>query len=161
MKICYTEAIKLIKQLESEKENLIQYEDSYCRISYKEGENKIASDYNYNAMRNDIEALDLRIRTLRYKLAIANCSTIIDDFDISISEGLIMLAQLQNEKAQVESLAEKKQLSRCVTYNGAVEYTECSYDVNTAKADVKIIRDKIAKLQVAIDRANLTNYIEA
>ena len=44
MKICLTEAMKFIKELEQEKQQLTEYEDRYCKVSYREGEPVSASD---------------------------------------------------------------------------------------------------------------------
>ena len=159
MKICNTEAMKRIKELEAQKEMLVDNEDRYCQVSYKEGENKIAGDYDYDDTRKKIDALDDEMRAIRCALSKANCTVKVDGFGVTIGEALVMLAQKQNKKAQLESLTENKQLSRNVTYNGVVEYTECVYDVKRVKDDLKMLRGEISALQMAIDRANLTNYI--
>ena len=52
------------------------------------------------------------------------------------------------------------QKSQRTTYSGKVEITECNYDVVEAGRDYEQVRQTINKLQVAIDRANLTNYVE-
>ena len=143
MKICHTQAMKQIKELEAQKEALIDFEDDNCVLSYKEGEAKTVSSYDYAKTRDEIEKL-----------------VKVDGFNVTLGEALIMLAQMQNKKAQLESLSFKKQKSRSVTYNGVVEYSECVYDVEAVKAELKDLRLRISDLQIAIDRANLTNYIE-
>lgn len=159
MKMCNTEAMKKIKELETQKKMLVDNEDRYCQVSYKEGENKIAGDYDYDDTRMKIDALDDEMRAIRCALSKANCTVIVDGFDVTIGEALVMLAQKQNKKAQLESLTENKQITRNVTYNGVVEYTECVYDVKRVKEDLQVLRAEISALQMAIDRANLTNYI--
>lgn len=160
MKVCHTQAIKMIKELEEQKSRLIMKEDEVCIISYKEGETKIPTDYDYKKMRAEIRALDEKIRKIKTKLALANSTVKVDGFDITIGEALVFLAQLQNERSQVESLSRRRQISRRITANGVLEYTECNYDVNEALNDSQSIRDTISELQIAIDRANLINYIE-
>lgn len=160
MKVCHTQAMKLIKELEEQKRLLIEREDENCVVSYKEGEERLPSGYDYGKMREEIRALDGRVRSLRAALARANCEVRAEPFGITIGEALVMLAQLQAERGQTESLAGRRQVSRRITPNGVVEYTECAYDVARAAEDVKALRGKIAELQMAIDRANLTNYIE-
>ena len=71
-----------------------------------------------------------------------------------------MLAQLQNKRRQLEYLAGMKQLSRRITENGTIEYTEKLFDVKAAAQAAKEVRARIGALQIAIDRANLNNYIE-
>lgn len=160
MLVCHTEVMKMIKELEGQKLLLIRKEDECSTVSYKEGEPKLDTGYNYAEMRDSIEELDTRIRHLRSVLARANCEVYVDKFDITLGEALVMLAQLQSERSQVESLAARRQISRRITMNGVLEFTECVYDTARAEADAKVLRETINDLQMAIDRANLTNYVE-
>ena len=41
-----------------------------------------------------------------------------------------------------------------------IRFTRCNYDVKQVEADAGALRKRISELQIAIDRANLTNYIE-
>ena len=160
MKVCHTQVMKLIKELVEQKRLLIEKEDENSVVSYKEGEERLPSEYDYAQMRAQLRALDDRVRALRGVLAKANCTVTVEPFGITVGEALVMLAQLQAEKVQVESLAGRRQISRRITPNGVVEYTECIYDVAGAGEDAKALREKIGELQMAIDRANLTNYVE-
>lgn len=160
MKICHMEAMKIVKELEQQKINLISDEDTRCAVSYKEGEEKVAMKYNYDETRAKIKEIDDKVRLIKSRLAKSNCSVIVDGFDVTIGEALVLLAQMQNEIQQLEYLAEKEQLTRRITYNGVVEYTECNYDVEKVKAELQAMRTKVGKLQVAIDRANLVTEID-
>ncbi len=84
----------------------------------------------------------------------------VDGFGVTIGEALVMLAQLQSERERTEFLASQKKISRRITQNGVLEYTECLYDPEKAKADSQALRKKISDLQMAIDRTNLNNIIE-
>lgn len=160
MKACHTEVMKIIKELEETKTRLLRKEDETCTVSYKEGEKKLDGNYNYEETRYNIRGIDEKIRRLRSTLAKANCYVLIDNFNITIGEALVMLAQLQGERHQLESLANHMQISRRLTMNGVLEMTECLYDTAKAEADAKACREKISELQMAIDRANLINYVE-
>ena len=160
MKICHTEAMKMVKEYQEQKNALTSKEMDNSIISYKEGEEKIKSEYNYEETRKNIKDLDEKIRKLKNALAIANTKVLIDNFNITIGEALVYLAQLQKEKQELEFLADRQQLTRRITPNGVIEYTECCYDVKTVEEDIKSLRKKIDELQIAIDRANLTNFIE-
>lgn len=160
MKVCHTQAMKMIKEYEEQKKILLNREVRYSMLSYKEGEKKIETDYNYDFVRQEVTRLDESVRKIRVALAKANCTVMVDGFDISIGEALVLLAQLQSKKQYLDNMAVNIQLSRRLTQNGVIEYTECMYDVAKAKQDVSELRKEISDLQVAIDRANLTNYIE-
>lgn len=160
MKVCHTEAMKLIKELEKQKDELIEFEDRNSTVSYKEGETPIDSGYAYETTREQICAIDDRIRAVRTALGRANTEVIAEPFGITIGEAIVLLAQLQNERAQVESLTGRNPLKSEITYNGVIRFTRCNYDVKQAEADAGALRKRISDLQIAIDRANLTNYIE-
>ena len=67
---------------------------------------------------------------------------------------------MQKTPEQLESLSRQRQSSRRITENGTLEYTKGTYDVGKAAADLADVRRGINRIQMAIDRANLTNYIE-
>lgn len=160
MKVCHTEAMKLIKELEKQKDELIEFEDRNSVVSYKEGETPIDSGYAYEKTREEIRAIDDRIRAVRTALGRANTEVIAEPFGITIGEALVLLAQLQGERVQVESLTDRNPLTSEITYNGVIRFTRCNYGVKQAEADAGALRKRISELQIAIDRANLTNYIE-
>lgn len=160
MKICNSEAMKLIKELEEKKKLVVYCEENRSRISYKEGEEKVVTNYDYAATREEIAEIDRKIMKIKHALAAANCSVEVDGFGITVGEALVYLAQLNAEYARLGKLASSEKLSRRITYNGVLEYTECLYDPEEAAAAQRELYSKICKLQVAIDRANLNNFIE-
>ena len=160
MKVCHTKAMKMVKELESRKDFLIKQEGQNCLVSYREGEKKILNDYNYAKTRSEVQEIDTKIRKIKVALAVSNANAFIDDFKISITEGLILLAQLENQKEELEMLSMNRQRSRRLTANGVIEFTECLYDIEQVKKDIEEIHTKIGNLQIAIDRANLNTFIE-
>lgn len=160
MKMCNSEAMKAVKELEQKKKNLLYTENSRSAVSYKEGEKKVTTNYNYAETRKAIAEINGRIRAIKHALAVCNCTAKIDDFDITIGEALVYLAQLNAEYSQLDDLSDRNKLSRRITANGVLEYTECLYDPDEVMKEMEELHAKICKLQVAIDRANLTNYIE-
>ena len=160
MKMCNSEAMKAIKELEEKKSNVIYTEDYRSKVSYKEGEGKVLTKYDYAQTRKAVAEIDEKIRKIKHALAVCNCTAVVDDFNMTIGEALIYLAQLNAEYRQLDGLSENDKLSRRITANGVLEYTECLYDPEKAMKDCEALHSKICKLQVAIDRANLTNYIE-
>ena len=80
---------------------------------------------------------------------------------MTIGECLIYLAQLNSKKQLLSNYASQKQLKRVSsTYSNKVEYTELLYDVDKVKVELLELQRLIARLQMAIDRTNLTNLIE-
>lgn len=160
MKICNSEAMKLIKELETRKSIIVYTEENRSRVSYKEDEVKCVSKYSYEDTRKEIEEIDLQIRKIKHALACANCTVMVDGFDITIGEALVYLAQLNAEYSRLDDLGEYDKLSRRITSNGVLEYTECLYDPDKVIEEQKKLYSIICKLQVAIDKANLTNLID-
>lgn len=160
MKICNMEAMKKIKQLEEEINILQNEERMNCVVSYKEGEKKTAPAYDYAKTRKLINEANDEIRRIKYALQVANTTYKVDNFNISISEALVYLAQLNAEYSRLSLLSNRTKISRRITANGVLEYTECQYDPEKVKEDQKNLYAKINKLQVSIDRANLNCFID-
>ncbi|MDE5602211.1 MAG: hypothetical protein K2J16_06920 [Clostridia bacterium] len=160
MRMCNSEAMKRIKELEDQKQKLIYSERMRSKVSYKEDEEKKPSNYDYELTRSKIADIDCEVRKIKHALAKANCTVMVDDFDMTIGEALVYLAQLNSELARLNELSLEEKLSRRITANGVLEYTECLYSPEKAEKDWHEMRAKIFKLQVAIDRANLNNFIE-
>ena len=160
MRMCHSEAMKTVKELEEKRRNLIYIENNRSRVSYKEGEARGEINYDYYETRKAVAKIDERIRKIKHALAKSNCTVIVDDFGITVCEALVYVAQLNTEYKQLDELSEHNKLSRTITYNGVIEYTECLYDPDEVIKEMEVLKAKISKLQIAIDRANLTNYIE-
>lgn len=84
----------------------------------------------------------------------------LEGFDITIGEGLVLLAQLNVDYSRLSYMARHQQLTRRITPVGIIEYTECLYNVEEVTEAARALKNRISSLQVAIDRANLINTIE-
>lgn len=139
---------------------LIENESQRNRVSYKEGESKVDTGYSYEETRRAIADIDAKIRHIKGVLAFANCTTKLEGFDATIGEGLIMLAQWNAEYDRLCYMARMQQVTRRITPNGTLEYTECLYSVAKVAEEKNELKRKIGALQVAIDRANLVGMVE-
>lgn len=160
MKMCHSEVIKCIKELETKKENILRKERDCRAFRYVDENAKIVPNYSYEKTRSVVDGLDKKIRKLKHALAVANCTVTLPDFDVSIGEGLVLLAQMQAKCRILEEMSLAQQKTQAISYNGKMEVTECNYDVEKVAADYDELRTEIGKLQMAIDRANLTNFLE-
>jgi hypothetical protein len=154
------EAMKEIKNLEEEKMMIIMNERDRRTVSYKEGEKPLDTGYSYVKTREEIARIDGRIREIKAALALANATVRIEEFDVTVGEALVMLAQYTAEYDRLGDMANMQQLTRRITPNGTLEYTKCLFDVKGADSDRRELKRKISALQIAIDRANLTSMIE-
>ena len=160
MKVCHMEAMKEIRILEEQKELLLRNEMERCTVSYKEGEKKVSTGYSFAQTREKVTEIDTRIRKIKSALARANCTVLLEGFDVTIGEGLVMLAQWSREHDRLSDLSYMRQITRRITPNGILEYTECLFDVEDITAKRDDLKRRISALQVAIDRANLMSLIE-
>ena len=160
MKMCHSEVIKFIKELESKKHVLLRQEENDCKYSYQDEDSKIVPNYDYKKTRKAVDALDTKIRHLRHALAVANCTVIVDEFGVTLGEALVMLAQYQNKCELLSEMSSRQQISQRSTYSGKMEITCCNYDVEKVLKEYEELRLVIGRLQVAIDRANLTSFVD-
>lgn len=162
MKKTHTEIIKQIKKLEDEKKSLLQSEEETCTVSYTQGETPIDTGYNYKEIDQRLLDYDKEIRRLKGILARSNATTTVKGFDMSMTEALIYLAQLNAQLARYKTLSERQPLKReSIAYrNSSYEFTKALYDVKEAKEEYQVCFDLISKLQMAIDLTNLTTEVE-
>ena len=163
MKMCCTEIMKNIKDLEKRKSQLVDFERRNDCDTYLSGEKVVSTPYSYEDTKKELSQIDSVIRYLKVSLAKSNIETILDDFNISISEGLIYLSQLNKALYDLQIQASRDELTRKTAYarrDDVVEYTKIKYDLNKAKEVYKKTLQTIYKLQMAIDRSNLLTYID-
>ena len=65
MKICATQIMKIIKNLEKQKEEVILFERRNDVETYLSDEKRITTKYNYNKVKSEIATLDTNTRKLR------------------------------------------------------------------------------------------------
>ncbi len=160
MKMCHSEVIKYIKELENQKTMLLHKEEINSVYVYQTTDSVIVPEYDYETTRKQLDDLDVRIRRLKHILSVANCTVEVEGFGVTIGEALVMLAQYQNKAQTLERMASRQQKIQSSSFAGKMEITECNYDVAQVARDYEKLRLVISKLQVAIDRANLINTVE-
>ncbi len=163
MKICATQIMKIIKNLEKRKEEVILFERRNDVETFLSDEKRIPTKYNYNKVKSEIATLDTKTRKLKTILAKTNIETMLEDFDMSVSEGLIYLSQLSESLNRLKTQVTRDELNRVTPYGSKrdiVEYQSLNYDLSKAKKDYDKLVHEINNLQMSIDRCNLNNYIE-
>ena len=160
MKLCLKEAMKRISLLEQQKRDILSDESSNCMTTYGAGEEKEKVEYDFTDVRTHVAALDSEIRRIKHNLHLANATVRIDEFDMTLGECIIYLAQLNNEKGTLERMARRELKTRKTAYGGGVEWTELNYSREACREQLKKVTEDIVKLQMVIDRSNLTHEIE-
>ncbi len=162
MKETHSEIIKEIKKLTDQRRALLQQEENTCIVTYTQGEKPIDTGYNDKTTDKTLRNLDKEIKRLKGILAKSNALTPIKNFDMTIAEGLVYLAQLNSEISRYQTMAEREPLTRssAAYRNASYEITKALCDIKEAKEAYQETFDLIAKLQMAIDLTNLTTEVD-
>lgn len=163
MKKCNTELMKELKEIQELIEFAKKREEKNCTLTYTEMDSdtpETPTDYDYEFARKEIYDLQKEERRIKNLLAISNATTQVQGFNMTLAEALVYLAQLSQNKVQLSAMANRSKLERTQGYRGYTEYTKALYDIKKAQSDLVEVNREIAKLQMAIDRTNLTNLIE-
>ena len=160
MKLCNAEIMKKIKLLEQDKQEITDQEERVCETTYQSDADKIETGYSFSETRGKVTEIDSEIRKLKHLLNYSNATTKVEDFDMSLGECLVYMAQLNSEKNILDQFMRREPKTRHSTMNGVVQYTIINYDKDECKERQTTVKETIAKLQIAIDRINLTNLID-
>ncbi|MCL1986640.1 MAG: hypothetical protein FWG64_01520 [Firmicutes bacterium] len=160
MKICNTEIMKKIKLLEQQKNEVEAEEMRIYAVTYQTEKDKFDNGYNFASTRKKIDEINAEVRKYKRLLNYSNATTTIAEFDMTLGECLVYMAQLNNQLYTLRRLAQQEPITRRSTVNGVIEYTALNYDIKECQAKLQWVQETIAALQVAIDRTNLTNMIE-
>lgn len=168
MKMTSAIANKLIRQLEEEKDLLINKEQTSYEYLAADGEKPVIPDYDYNAVNAGISELDWKIAKIKHALNLANATAKIDvqGEEMSVDEILIKMAQLNKRKNFFNMLRknpakERVQLRLISSSRTAVpEYRYMNYDIEAAGRDFESVSAKIIAMQLALDKHNQTEEFE-
>jgi hypothetical protein len=160
MKLCNSEIIKKVKDLDEQKYRILSEERNNCTSKYQKESDLIDLGYNFAVTRKNIEEINREIVKFKHALNVANATVNVPEFNITIGECIVYMAQLNSEKRVLEAMSQKSSKSRETTYGGVIEYTITNYDIEECKQKLLEINDIVRKLQISIDRGNLEHTTE-
>lgn len=158
--------MKKLKFIEQEISNIHQNDekDSYVPIienTNKDGHKTLAPAYEviYDFMgnRERIRKLYEEESQIKKVLNEFNQRTLIDGYNLTISEGLVRLGQLKSEVTILTSITRRGKYIQDSYREGIRKAT---YDDKVVKDELRKAQHELSALQVAIDRTNLTVEIE-
>lgn len=163
-----TEAMKRLKRIveeineiheKDEKESSVKTHQvlengQYVNQPYYEG--------TYDLVRNRARIKELFEEERKIKMALAqfNNETKVEDYDCTLAEALVMLAQLKSEIKVLTNMAKRSEYFITETYRDDGPLNKCLYNPNDAKIYLDEARRKYTRLQYLIDKINLTSNIE-
>ena len=124
-------ANKLLRQLNEEKEFLLNQEENSCTYVYAADEEPLIPQYSYPQTEAQLRALDAKI----------------------------VMAQLSQRKQQLDILRKRQPKARNNDHygrSGATEYTCINYDLADVRKAYEAISAEIMEIQMKLDQLNQT-----
>ena len=165
MKTTLGECLKIAKEYEREVQRLIGLRREEAFAYHEKDEEPEPPSHGVVNLTEEIDALNEKIRLLRRTAAQMNLVCRLDYTEkgetITLAEGIVLLGQLLREREQIQPLVAQPERKReVVGFNRQVQYRSITYDPNYVDRYAKEVENKIRRLRTAIDRANVTTYVE-
>jgi hypothetical protein len=160
MKLCNSEIIKKIRDLDEKKQRIITEEKDICTSKYQNESDLVDLGYDFAATRKAIKEINREVIRLKHALNVANLTVVVPEFNMTIGECIVYMAQLNLESRILENMSQTRSKSRETSYGGVVEYTIANYSIDECRQKLDEINEIIRSLQIAIDRVNLNNMVE-
>ena len=164
MKKTPTLLMKELKFLQSEAErlHLEDTERSFAPLNEKM-EFRYDTGYSYEKNREEMNKIYEQELRIRSALAKFNSITKIEGLDLTVAEALVRISQLQKEIKILTVLANRTEYTETSVggYSSNKTVTnKINYDQNKAIADLKKLQQELSRIQIAVDKTNLTTPIE-
>lgn len=157
MKLNSDTANKLIKNLQSEIETLLQAESRDCTYSHTPSESPIIPKYSFAATQDRLEELRGKVAALRHAVNRFNVETRVNGFDLTVDEALGYMSRLNEEKRRLYRLTQIPEVTRTRGYGSKEpDLIHRNFNSDEIQAAYKATCDQLMRIQQAINVANLT-----
>lgn len=157
MKMNSDTASKLIKNLQSEIDMLLQSEKRDCTYSHTPSEAPVIPEYNFADTQKRLEELRGNMAALRHAINRFNIETRIPGFDITVDEALGRMSRLNEDKRRLSRLASIPDVARSREYGSKEpDLVHRNFNSDEVQAAYKETCDQLMRIQQAINVANLT-----
>jgi len=166
MRYTSSEANKLLKKLNSDYASLkiIESERKTFLAASGEDPESVRPEYDYENISDRLQALCLKIRTLKHAINVFNTTTSVEGFDMTIDEMLVALPQLYERVATLDSMRNAAPKARERSYgsgiNATIDYRYVNYDIEKAAKDYEESYELLSRMQTALDITNNTLTME-
>lgn len=160
--MCVAAAMKYLKLLGDDKDTLFRKEIENSVYDELNGERQSSAEYSLEDTQQQLELLDQSVVNIRHAINVSNTTSMVGNTGLTVDQILISMAQLNARLCQLHGLASRPVRSRPKPFSpGSSDkiVTCANYDPDMAKAMVEKIRDKVSKLQMALDMHNLSTEI--
>jgi len=167
MKVTSAYANKLIKQLQEEKDFLLNKEANQSTYIVTAGEDAVVPEYDFNENTTRINKIDYKIMNIRHAINYANATNKIcvddvfcadDVLTMTIDSALITMAQLNARKKVLDNMRKKQPKARVnnVYNNKSTEYIYANYNIADAQNEYDKVSSAITAIQLELDKYNQT-----
>ena len=156
--------MKELKFLQSEAKrlHLEDTERSFASLN-EQMEFRYDTGYSYEKNREEMKKIYEQELHIRCALAKFNRVTKIEGFDLTVAEALVRIGQLQGEIKILTDLATKTEYTETSVGGFGSNKTvtnKINYDQSKTIADLKELQQELSRIQIAVDKTNLTTPIE-
>ena len=147
-------ANKLLRQLNEEKEFLLNQEENSCTYVYAADEEPLIPQYSYPQTEAQLRALDAKIVKIKHAV---NCSNVSTSLTLSsgrvltVDQALVVMAQLSQRKQQLDILRKRQPKARNNDHYGRI-----NYDLTDVRKAYEAISAEIMEIQMKLDQLNQT-----
>lgn len=173
MGVMMTSAVanKTLRQLNDEKEFLLQQEGDASWYIEAEGSEVFKPEYDYAGTSERINEIDRKVCVLKHAINTMNVTTEITANLFGVSEAmtidvaLVKMAQFNKQAKKLDAMRKRlpktrKQNNAYSGTNNLIEYICANYDTEAVNEDYHDLMMAIAELQTQIDYANQTVQFE-
>ena len=160
MKVTSAQANKILKKIMEEYEAL-KLRESQTKdflASINENPDSIRPKYDFLATQDALEDYEKKIRKMKHAINVFNSTTMVEGFDITVDEMLILIPQLTKAKAKLFEMKSRlpKMREEQTRYmpNSIIDYRYTNYDVEEVARKYKEVSETLSNAQLALDNVN-------
>ena len=165
MKVTSAEANKILRKYQDDLNRLIAQEKQSAVFTAAVTEDIEAArpDYHISLMQGEIEALQIKIRSLKHAINVFNVTHNPEGFDMTVDEKLVYIPQLTSMKGKYQGMASRLPKTRResgYSRSGLIEYEYANYDPAFAQEQLDRVTEELARAHLALDKLNTTETFE-
>lgn len=165
MKITSDGADKLIKQLEKDRQTLLNEirDRSTYIVAVSEDVEALRPDFNFNDVVEKIEKIENRILEIKHARNEFNNSTVLSTLGLTIDKALVRMSMINKQVGIFDSLSNRmpRQRERDVYgRSNQIEYSYINYEIADAKSKLDSLTNELTEIKKELNLANSTLTFE-
>ncbi len=158
------EANKLLKSLYQQERDLLEKEEKASTFvaAMEEDLEAIRPAYDFSEAQKQLEEVRGKIRAVKHAISVFNLTHEVPDTGMTVDQVLLYIPQLTAQRDKLQTMQSRLPRERKNDYGASnfIEYTIANYDVAEAQRAYQETADKLAKVQLALDKLNTTETME-